>query len=118
MIASLVVFVEAGIAYTWKTAFDEAFSPYSPGTLLMIDVTKSHLEDPNIEMTDSCAAPNHPLVGRLWGETRRIGTMVVGLTPASERATRQVGQQLHLYRETRNVLRDVRNRVRNLARRR
>lgn len=118
VIASLVVFVEAGIAYTWKTAFDETFASYSPGTLLMIEVTKSHLEDPNIEMTDSCAAPNHPLVGRLWEETRRIGTMVVGLTPSSERATRQVGQQLHLYRETRNVLREVRNRLRDFTRRR
>lgn len=118
IIASLVVFVEAGIAYTWKTAFDETLSAFSPGTLLMIEITKSHLEDPNIEMTDSCAAPNHPLVGRLWGETRQIGTMIVGLTPGSERATRQVGQQLHLYRETRNVLRLVRNRVKNFTRRR
>lgn len=118
VIASLVVFVEAGIAYTWKTAFDETLSAFSPGALLMIEVTKTHLEDPNIEMTDSCAAPNHPLVGRLWGETRPIGTMVLGLTPAAERATRQVGQQLHLYRETRNVLRQVRERVRTLTRRR
>ena len=118
VIASLVVFVEAGIAYTWKTAFDETLSAFSPGALLMIEVTKTHLEDPNIEMTDSCAAPNHPLVGRLWGETRPIGTMVLGLTPAAERATRQVGQQLHFYRETRNVLRQVRERVRTLTRRR
>ncbi|TJW41404.1 MAG: GNAT family N-acetyltransferase, partial [Mesorhizobium sp.] len=31
-IASLIVFVEAGVAYTWKTAYDETLAAYSPGT--------------------------------------------------------------------------------------
>jgi hypothetical protein len=118
VIASLVVFIEAGIAYTWKTAYDETLASFSPGMLLMIEVTKNHLEDPNIEMTDSCAAPGHPMVGRLWAETRPLGTMILGLTPEAERAVRQVAQQLHLYRETRNLLRKVRNRVQKLTRRR
>ncbi|MFN4273209.1 MAG: GNAT family N-acetyltransferase [Aliihoeflea sp.] len=117
-IAALVVFVEGGIAYTWKIAYDEALGRFSPGMLLMLEVTKSLLEDPNIEMSDSCAAPNHPLVGRIWSEARPIGTMIVGLSPDAERATRQAAQQFHLYSETRNVLRKVRNRVRNLTRRR
>jgi CelD/BcsL family acetyltransferase involved in cellulose biosynthesis len=55
VIASLVVFIEASIAYTWKTAYDESLAAYSPGMLLMIELTRNHLEDPNIEMTDSCA---------------------------------------------------------------
>ena len=117
-IAALVVFVEGGIAYTWKIAYDEALGRFSPGMLLMLEVTKSLLEDPNIEMSDSCAAPNHPLVGRIWSEARPIGTMIVGLSPDAERATRQAAQQFHLYSETKNVLRLVRNRVRNLTRRR
>ncbi|OWK19224.1 hypothetical protein AJ88_44060 [Mesorhizobium amorphae CCBAU 01583] len=57
-IACLIVFVEAGVAYTWKTAYDETLSAYSPGTLLMIEVTRQHLDDPNIVMTDSCAVPD------------------------------------------------------------
>lgn len=117
-IASLVVFVEAGIAYTWKTAYDEALAAYSPGTLLMIEVTKQHLDDPNIVMTDSCAVPDHPVMSRLWAERRPVGTVVVGLTRDSDRATRQAASQLHLYRETRNMARILRNRMRNLLRRR
>jgi hypothetical protein len=58
------------------------------------------------------------MVSRLWAETRPLGTMVVGLTPDSERAVRQAAQQLHLYRETRNMLRKVRNKVRKLTDRR
>lgn len=116
-IASLIVFVEAGIAYTWKTAFDETYATFSPGTLLMLEVTRHHLDDPNIEITDSCAVPDHPVMSRIWTERLQIGTIVVGLTPNADRLTRQAASQLHLYRQTRNVARIVRNRVRSLLRR-
>lgn len=117
-IACLVVFVEAGVAYTWKTAYDEALSAYSPGTLLMIEVTKQHLDDPNIVMTDSCAVPDHPVMSRLWSERKPTGTLVVGLTPDADRLARQAASQLHLYRETRNMARILRNRMRSLLKRR
>ncbi|TGQ57684.1 GNAT family N-acetyltransferase [Mesorhizobium sp. M1C.F.Ca.ET.193.01.1.1] len=117
-IASLVVFVEAGVAYTWKTAYDETLSAYSPGTLLMIEVTKQHLDDPNIGMTDSCAVPDHPVMSRLWSERKPMGTLVVGLTPDADRLARQAASQMHLYRETRNMARLLRNRMRSLLKRR
>ncbi|UCI27534.1 GNAT family N-acetyltransferase [Mesorhizobium sp. B2-8-5] len=117
-VACLVVFVEAGVAYTWKTAYDEALSAYSPGTLLMIEVTKQHLDDPNIVMTDSCAVPDHPVMSRLWSERKPMGTLVVGLTPDADRLARQAASQLHLYRETRNMARILRNRMRSLLKRR
>jgi hypothetical protein len=118
LIASLIVFVESGCAYTWKTAYDENFSAFSPGTLLVIEVTGQHLDDPNIEMTDSCAVPDHPVMSRLWSERRPMGTIVVGVTPDSDRLARQAASQLHLYRETRNMARILRNRVRALLGRR
>ncbi|TJW63017.1 MAG: GNAT family N-acetyltransferase [Mesorhizobium sp.] len=117
-IACLVVFVEAGVAYTWKTAYDETLSAYSPGTLLMIEVTKQHLDDPNIVMTDSCAVPDHPVMSRLWSERKPMGTLVVGLTPDADRLARQAASQLHLYRETRNMARLLRNRMRSFLKRR
>ncbi|MBX3579623.1 MAG: GNAT family N-acetyltransferase [Rhizobiaceae bacterium] len=117
VIACLIVFVEAGVAYTWKTAYDEAYAAWSPGTLLMLDVTAQHLDDPNIVTTDSCAVPDHPVMSRIWTERKPIGTVVIGLTPDADRATRQAATQLHLYRETRNMARLLRNRVRRLLRR-
>ena len=84
----------------------------------MIEVTRQHLDDPNIERTDSCAVPDHPMVSRLWTERRPIGTLLVGMTPATDRITRQAASQLHLYRETRNLARIVRSRVSNLLKRR
>ena len=113
-LASLVVFVESGMAYTWKTAYDENYAGFSPGTLLMIEVTKAHLDDPNIVATDSCAVPDHPVMSRLWTERRAIGTFVVGLTPGTERLAHQAAGQIHFHRETRNTLRILRNRMRRL----
>ena len=110
--------MEAGVAYTWKTAYDEAYAAFSPGTLLMIEVTKQHLDDPNIMTTDSCAMPDHPVMSRLWSERKTMGTIVIGMTPGADRATRQAASQLHLYRETRNIARLLRNRVRGLLKRR
>lgn len=117
-IASLVVFIERGFAYTWKTAYDETLAAFSPGALLMVEVTKQHLDDPNITMTDSCTVPDHPVLSRLWQERQSVGTLVVGLTPGADRLARQAAAQLHLYRETRNMARIVRNRVKSLLRRR
>ncbi len=110
-IACVVVFIESGIAYTWKTAFDETYQQYSPGTLLMLDVTRSHLDDPNILGTDSCAVPDHPVMSRLWSERRPVGTLVVGLSPDADRLARQAASQLHLYSETRNFVRIWRERL-------
>jgi CelD/BcsL family acetyltransferase involved in cellulose biosynthesis len=117
IIAALIVFVEQGVAYTWKEAYDERYSGYSPGTLLMIEATKTHLDDPNIEATDSCAAEGHVVMDRIWSERRRMGTLVLGLTPQADRAARQAAKQLHLYRETRNMARLLRERVRQLMKR-
>jgi hypothetical protein len=117
-IACLVVFVEAGVAYTWKTAYDETLATYSPGTLLMIEVTKQHLDDPNVMMTDSCAVPDHPVMSRLWSERKPMGSLVIGLTPDADRLARQAASQLHLYRETRNMARLLRNRMKSLLGRR
>lgn len=114
VIAALVVFVERGVAYTWKTAYDESYGSFSPGTLLMIEVTKAHLGDPAIRATDSCAVPDHPVMSRLWSERRPVGTFVIGLVPSAGRAVRQAAHQLQLYRDTRNAVRLLRNRVRSL----
>lgn len=117
-IASLVVFIEAGVAYTWKIAYDESLAAFSPGVLLMMEVTGQHLGDPDIVATDSCAVPDHPMVGKLWSERKQMGTLVIGLTPDADRLTRQAASQLHLYRQTRNLASRLRDRMRRLIRRR
>ena len=45
-------------------------------------------------------------------------TLVIGLPPDADRLTRQAASQLHLYRETRNMARLLRNRMKSLLGRR
>ncbi|MBV2186738.1 MAG: GNAT family N-acetyltransferase [Rhizobium sp.] len=110
-IASMVVFIMAGEAYTWKTAYDERYARFSPGKLLISDLTDWHLEDPNIERTDSCATPDHPFIGRFWKEREEMGTLLIGLKPNADRDMRQAATQLHMYRNTRNLARILRDKI-------
>jgi hypothetical protein len=50
-------------------------------------------------------------------EREPVGTLVIGLTPAADRAARQAASQLHLYRRTQNIARLVRERLRDMTRR-
>ncbi|SEH30727.1 Acetyltransferase (GNAT) domain-containing protein [Rhizobium sp. NFR12] len=114
-IASIVIFLMAGEAYTWKTAYDESLSRYSPGKLLIMKLTDWHLDDANILRTDSCAVPDHPIMSRLWEEREEMGTLVIGLARNSDRDVRQVATQLHLYRNTRNMARLLREKILAIA---
>ncbi len=116
-IASLVVFLENGMGYTWKTAYDEELAAFSPGMLLMLDVTMAHLEDPNISQTDSCAVPDHPVLSRLWQERLPVGTILIGLSPDTDRQVRLAASQLQFHRQTLDFARRVRSRVRRLLKR-
>ncbi|MBW3096488.1 GNAT family N-acetyltransferase [Pseudohoeflea coraliihabitans] len=117
-IASMIVFIASGEAYTWKTAYNEEYASYSPGKLLVEKLTEWHLDDPNISRTDSCAVPDHPVMSRLWSERMRMGTLIIGLRPNSDREVRQVSATLHIYKNTRNMARLIRQKIRGLAARR
>lgn len=113
-IASLIVFITSGDAYTWKTAYDERFADCSPGKILMSKVTEWNLDDANIVRTDSLAVPDHPLMSRLWKERERMATLIIGLQPNRDRDVRQIATQLHLYQNTRDVARRLRDRIMSL----
>lgn len=115
-IASMIVLMMNGEAYTWKTAYDENFARYSPGKLLVAQLTEWHLDDANIVRTDSCAIEDHPIMSRFWKEREEMGTLVIGLRQHSDREVRQVASQLHLYQNTRNVARLIREKIRSLGR--
>lgn len=113
VIATLIVFTVSGEAWTWKTTYEESLSNFSPGILLMIEVVKNHLEDPNIIRTDSCAVADHPVMSRLFQQREAIETLIIGLNPGADKQVRQAASQIHLYQRTRNLARIIRNRIGN-----
>ena len=79
-IAGLLVFTAGSEAVTWKIAYDETYARYSPGVLLMLDVSRTLLGDPTIVRTDSLAVPDHPMISHLWTDRMTVADGIVALT--------------------------------------
>ena len=58
--------------FTFKIAFDEEYSKYSPGLLLELENIRRAFNDPEIHWLDSCALARHPMADRIWKERRMI----------------------------------------------
>jgi CelD/BcsL family acetyltransferase involved in cellulose biosynthesis len=70
-VAMLAQFLSPPGAFSFKTCYDEAYAHLSPGMLLQVE-NLDLLGDPSIVWCDSCAAPGHPMIGRIWYDRREI----------------------------------------------
>lgn len=70
--AMLVNFLMGAGGFSFKIAFDETMSRFSPGVLIELDNLAHILDAPEPRWMDSCAAPGHPMIDGLWAERRRI----------------------------------------------
>lgn len=84
-IAMLVNFLTPPGAFSFKTAFDEDYSRFSPGVLLQIH-NLTLLERDGIEWCDSCAAQDHPMIDSIWSGRRAIGRYSVAIGGPLRRA--------------------------------
>lgn len=94
-VAMLANFLSAPGAFSYKTAFDEAYSRFSPGVLLQRE-NLAILDNPAIAWVDSCAAENHPMIDHLWRERRAIGhhSIAIGAPGRREVFRRLLGREL------------------------
>jgi CelD/BcsL family acetyltransferase involved in cellulose biosynthesis len=75
-IAALCDFLAGDGAFAFKVAFDEAYSAYSPGTLLEVEgIRVAHAR--KILWTDSCKMPGVAALDHLWSERRAIQNLLV-----------------------------------------
>ncbi|MFM5906216.1 MAG: GNAT family N-acetyltransferase, partial [Novosphingobium sp.] len=77
-IAMLVNFLTAPGAFSFKTAFDESYSRFSPGVLLQRE-NLALLERDDIAWCDSCAAADHPMIDHIWRERRTVGALSIAI---------------------------------------
>jgi CelD/BcsL family acetyltransferase involved in cellulose biosynthesis len=73
--------------FCFKIAFDEEFARFSPGLQLELDNVERFHEGSAAWM-DSCAAPDHPMINRLWPDRRRIQTVLLPSPGAVGRVSR------------------------------
>jgi CelD/BcsL family acetyltransferase involved in cellulose biosynthesis len=84
-IAMLANFITAPGAYSYKTAFDEAYARFSPGMLLQLE-NLALLERPDVQWADSCAVEGHPMIERLWRDARRMVSINIAIGGPLRRA--------------------------------
>ncbi|HYW15120.1 MAG TPA: GNAT family N-acetyltransferase [Allosphingosinicella sp.] len=83
-IAMLINFLAPPGSFSFKIAYDEAYSRFSPGVLLELDNLQL-LARGDIEWMDSCASENHPMIDSLWAERRTIVRLSLPLAGARRR---------------------------------
>lgn len=97
-IAMLCNFIAPPFSFAFKTAFDEAHRKLSPGMLLQVE-NLALLDRPDIELSDSCAVPGHPMIEQIWSDRREMAMVSVGIGGRLRRAIGALLTTIELRRE-------------------
>lgn len=96
-IAATVALKSGDMMFGWKTAYDESYAKYSPGALLMLELSEAMLADATVAAVDSCAVANHPMIDHLWSERRAIADRLFAAR-AERRVTFAIARRLETLR--------------------
>lgn len=98
-VATMFAVTEGSEVWLGKIAFDEAFAAYSPGVLLVLEVTAALFAEGGMARADSCAVAGHPMIDRIWRGRIAMADVIVAdaalspvrfaATVAAERAYRR-----------------------------
>ncbi|MCX7898535.1 MAG: GNAT family N-acetyltransferase [Methylocystis sp.] len=84
-VAMAILIESQNRSFYWKIAFDEAYRAQAPGVLLTCEQTRAQLARTDIELTDSCAIANHPMIEKLWPDRIGVCDVAVQLQRGSEK---------------------------------
>ncbi len=93
--------------FFFKIAYDEAWSSYSPGILLELDMLKFFHDESEANFMDSCADPNNAMINRLWPDRRPIATHALPADGLSGRAIRPALAAARFARDRKRDRRDT-----------
>jgi hypothetical protein len=82
-VAAMFAVVDKGQAMLGKIAYDETWSKYSPGVLIILDATADLFGDPAVEIADSNAIPGHPMIERIWRDRLAFADIMIASTGMS-----------------------------------
>jgi CelD/BcsL family acetyltransferase involved in cellulose biosynthesis len=93
--------------FLFKIAYDEAWSSYSPGILLELEMLKFFHEESEADFMDSCADPNNAMINRLWPDRRPITSHALPTKGLTGRASRTVLAAARFVRERKRNRREI-----------
>jgi len=80
-IAATITLRSGDTAWFWKIVYDETYARHSPGVILTYAMTEELVDDLSVIRTDSCAAPNHPMIDRVWRERLPLADRLIAVRP-------------------------------------
>jgi len=80
-IAATITLRSGDTAWYWKTAYEEKLARHAPGVLITVALTERLAEDAAIARTDSCAAPDNPMMDQLWRERLALCDRLIATRP-------------------------------------
>ena len=87
-IAAGLILIARTRAFYWKSAYDEGFAEASPGVQLAFAQSRRLVARSGLALADSCAAEDHPMIARVWGDVLAFEDIALGLRVNGERALR------------------------------
>jgi hypothetical protein len=105
-VAAAVVLRHQDRAFYFKLGIDEAFSKFSPGVQLTLDLTRHLCADAVLVTADSTATAHHPMINPIWRGRLRIGDVIIPLRRNDPFVT-----AIHVVMKMRQGLRDFARRA-------
>lgn len=109
-IASTVMQIAGTRGFLWKIAYDESYAAFSPGVLLILDLTQWLIEDGLCTLVDSCTEAGNPMMEALWSERIEIADLMISLRPEHLPAYRATLARERLRRDLRRRVKIIYNR--------
>jgi CelD/BcsL family acetyltransferase involved in cellulose biosynthesis len=110
-VAAAIVLRHQDRAFYFKLGIDEAFSKFSPGVQLTLDLTRHLCDDAVLVTADSTASAHHPMINPIWRGRLRIGDVIIPLRPRDP-----VVRAIHAVMKMRHGLRELARRAVGLVR--
>ncbi len=79
-VAAAIVLRHQDRAFYFKLGIDEAFSKFSPGVQLTLDLTHHLCADAVLVTADSTASAHHPMINPIWRGRLRIADVIIPLS--------------------------------------
>ncbi|WP_176223181.1 GNAT family N-acetyltransferase [Aurantimonas sp. 22II-16-19i] len=82
-VAVRIVLQSGAGVFTWKSSYDEALREYSPGLLLLEDVTGALLDDRALTFADSCNHHDEGYMSEFWHGRKPVTSALINVGSAN-----------------------------------
>ncbi|ORE86736.1 GNAT family N-acetyltransferase [Aurantimonas sp. 22II-16-19i] len=111
VLAMGIIFYAGPHAFTWRTAYDESYAPFSPGLALLEWTSEQLLADPRLTMTDSCNHRDTGMQAERWAARHELLDVLIDVRPRRRATLDFLAAKVRGRRRIKEMLRRLRDRL-------